>query len=136
MSETSNIPEGVRKVFDSYPDSVSHRLYKLRRWILEVADADERIGIIEESLKWGQPSYAPAVTKSGTAVRIDTHCAVEESCALYVHCGTSLVARWRDIYGGLAFDGNRAVIFDPAQPLPKAIVHHCIAMAFTYRLPA
>ncbi len=134
MSKAPDIPDEVRKVFDRHSAILSRRLYTLRDWVFEVASGDARIGSIEESLKWGQPSYVPAATKSGTAVRIDTHAAIKGSCALYVHCGTDLVARWRDIYEDLAYDGNRAVIFGSAQPLPKAVIQHCIAMAFTYRI--
>jgi hypothetical protein len=42
--------------FDSYPEHLQPRLIGLRTLILSVAQ-DSAIGIIEETLKWGDPSY-------------------------------------------------------------------------------
>jgi hypothetical protein len=61
------------------------------------------------------------------------------SYAMFVHCRTTLVSRFRDQYPGLfAFAGNRAVLFTQGQALPRDELRHCIAMALTYRtkLPA
>ena len=58
----------VTEKFDSYPDHIRDRLLYLRRLILEAASELEDIGEIEETLKWGEPSY---ITKPGSTIRID-----------------------------------------------------------------
>lgn len=61
----------VAKRFASYPASVQPKLAHLRRLIFFVAAQDERIGELEETLKWGVPAYLTSVSKSGTTIRID-----------------------------------------------------------------
>ncbi len=133
--EQALVADPVKAVFDSYSETVQERLMQLRSLVFEVAAHDSRIGLIEETLKWGQPSYLPSTTKSGTTVRIDANTKTDGNCALYVHCGTDLVTRWRELYGDLLhFEGNRAVIFESGKPLPTEAVKHIIAMALTYHL--
>ncbi len=129
------VADPVKAVFDIYPETIQDQLMQLRSLIFEIADDDDRIGPIEETLKWGQPSYLPSTTKSGTTIRIDANAKTAGHCALYVHCGTDLVSRWRELYGEiLQFSGNRAVIFEADKPLPIDTVKHIIAMALTYHL--
>lgn len=131
----AKVAEPVKTVFDSYSESVQDQLMQLRSLIFEVAADDDRIGPIEETLKWGQPSYLPSATKSGTTIRIDANAKTAGNCALYVHCGTDLVSRWRELYDELLeFEGNRAVIFETGKPIPIEAVKHIIAMALTYHL--
>ncbi|GAA0476059.1 DUF1801 domain-containing protein [Parasphingorhabdus litoris] len=131
----ANIPSQIQSVFDSYSETAQDRLKQLRSLIFEVAAHDDRIGPLEETLKWGQPSYLPSSSKSGTTIRIDANAKTAGNCALYVHCGTDLVARWRELYGEiLHFEGNRAVIFEADKPLPTEAVKHIMAMALTYHL--
>ena len=54
-------------------------------------------------------------------------------CELLVHCQTTLVARWREQYGGIfTFDGNRALHVKAGSDLPAEALTHCIAMALLY----
>ncbi|MEP2102747.1 MAG: DUF1801 domain-containing protein [Parasphingorhabdus sp.] len=131
----ADIPSQIQLVFDSYAKAAQDRLIQLRSLVFEVAAHDDRIGPLEETLKWGQPSYLPSATKSGTTIRIDANAKTSENCAIYVHCGTDLVGRWRELYDeSLHFEGNRAVIFDADKPLPVEPVKHIMAMALTYHL--
>jgi len=43
----------------------------LRRLIFETAAELEDVGLLEETLKSGQPSYLASPTKSGTTIRVD-----------------------------------------------------------------
>jgi hypothetical protein len=60
----------------------------LRRLILDTARTTDGAGRIEETLKWGQPSYLTPETKSGSTVRIDH--VDGKQYAIYFHCQTDL----------------------------------------------
>ncbi len=54
---------------------------------------------------------------------------------MLVHCQTRLADAFRETYPGvLEIEGNRAVIFRRGAPLPRAVIRHCAAMAFSYHL--
>jgi hypothetical protein len=123
----------VAAVLDTCPGAVRERLISLRDLIFETAAATPGVGRIEETLKWGQPSYLTPETKSGTTIRIDAVKNVPGRVAMYVHCQTSLIERFREIYpDDLIYEGNRAVLFDVDAPLPTEPLRHCIALALTY----
>src|SRR4051812_46514895 len=61
----------VAAVFNAYPKPLQAKLLALRRLILDTANATKGVGALEETLKWGQPSYLTAATKSGSTIRID-----------------------------------------------------------------
>ena len=125
----------VEAVFAGYPTAIRDRLLRLRRLIFETAQATEGVGPLTETLKWGQPSYLTAQSKSGTTVRIDAVTSEPGRYALYVHCQTNLIASFREMYpDALTCDGNRAVLFDQHQEVPEDTIGHCIALALTYHL--
>ena len=61
----------VDAVFAAYPKPLKAKLLALRRLILDTAKKTEGVGALEETLKWGQPSYLTTLTKSGSTIRID-----------------------------------------------------------------
>jgi len=123
----------VAAVFDAYPRPVRAKLLKLRRLIFDAAASTEGVGALEETLKWGQPSYLTPETKSRTTVRIDALKDGSGGAALYVHCQTNLVESFRARYPELRYEGNRAIVFAGEDDIPRDAVRHCIAMALTYR---
>lgn len=105
--------KSVAEVFESYPEPTRSRLYALRALIFDVAANTERVGEIKETLKWNQPSYLTAETKSGTTIRIDRVKDGSADHALYVHCQTSLIDMFRLTFGDIfRYEGTRAIIFD------------------------
>jgi hypothetical protein len=125
----------VGAVFGAYPKSLKAKLLALRRLILETAAATKGVGELQETLKWGQPSYLTAATKSGSTIRIDQVKAAANQYALYFHCQTDLVATFRELYPNeLTTDGNRAIIFNADDAVPEAALRHCVALALTYHL--
>jgi len=115
---------------ERHPEPVRGRLAALRRLILDTAAATPGVGEVEETLKWGQPSF---LSRVGSTIRIDAVKGAPERYGLYVHCQTDLVAQFREIYGErLTYEGKRALIFDAAEPLEEAMVGHCVALALTY----
>lgn len=125
----------VAAVFDLCPAEVRKRLLELRQLIFETAAATDGVGTIEETLKWGEPSYLTVGPKSGTTIRIDRHKSGDGRYALFVPCSTNLIETFRERYGArLTFEGNRAVVLDAADPLPTDELRHCIALALTYHV--
>jgi hypothetical protein len=125
----------VEAVFAAYPQLIQAPLEGLRETILETAEAISGIGPIEESLKWGQPSYRPARENIGTSVRIGPIADSEADYALYVHCQTNLIATFRKLYRDrLRYSGDRAIIFSAGEIPPLAPLKHFIALALTYHV--
>ena len=124
----------VAERFASYPSSVQPKLAHLRRLIFAVAAQDERIGELEETLKWGVPAYLTSVSKSGTTIRIDWEAKAPSYCGLYVNCRTSPVDTYRSLFPQLSFSGNRAVIFNVSDDLPENELKVCIRLALTYHI--
>ena len=122
----------VAAVFNAYPRALRAKLLALRRLIFDTAAGTEGVGALEETLKWGQPSYLTSETKSGSTIRIDS-LQGQDAYAVYFNCQTSLVDDFKALYGDrLRFAGNRSIIFDADDPLPAEELRHCIAMALTY----
>lgn len=125
----------VDAVFGTYPKPLKAKLLALRRLILDTAAATKGVGALEETLKWGQPSYLTAATKSGSTIRIDWVKASANQYAVYFHCQTDLVATFRELYPKqLTYSGNRAVIFNANDDIPEAALRHCLGLALTYHL--
>lgn len=123
----------VAKVFSGYAPSVRPKLLKLRELILSTAKRTPGVGALEETLKWGQPSYLTTETKSGSTIRLDAVLAQPGNYALYVHCQTTLVETFKEKFGSMfRYEGNRALIFSVADKIPEAALRECIALALTY----
>jgi len=129
---TGNSDPAVNAVFGAYPDPVKAKLLALRRLIFDTAKATKGVGALEEALKWGQPSYLTAESKSGSTIRIDQVKAEAGGYAVYFHCQTDLVETFRELYPQLRYSGNRAILLDAGEKMPEAALRHCIALALTY----
>jgi hypothetical protein len=131
---TGHAGPAVEAVFSAYPKPVKAKLLALRRLILDTARATKGVGVLEEALKWGQPSYLTSTSKSGSTVRIDQVKAEAGRYAVYFHCQTNLVETFRERYPELRYSANRAILLDAADKLPEAALRHCVALALTYHL--
>lgn len=131
---TGNAHAAVEAVFDAYPKPVKAGLRALRRLIFDTAKATDGVGALEETLKWGQPSYLTAETGSGSTIRIDHVKAQPGQYAVYFHCQTNLVETFRELYPELRYSSNRAILLDAADKLPEAELRHCVGLALTYHL--
>lgn len=115
--------------FDAYEGVLRERLLSLRRLILEVAQA-EQVGPLEETLKWGEPSFVTG-RNIGSTLRIDA--AGPDSYALYVNCRTSLMDTFRSLYpDAMTYIGDREIRFGVDDPLPEEALRRCIALTLTY----
>jgi hypothetical protein len=124
----------VDGVFDAYPRPVKTKLLALRRLILDTAKTTQGVGALEETLKWGQPSYLTSESKTGSTIRIDQVKAEAGQVAVYFHCQTNLVETFRELYPELNYSGNRAIVLDAADKLPEAELRHCVGLALTYHM--
>ena len=122
------VPALVAEVIDRYPAPIRDMLLALRTTILDVA-ASEDTGVIEETLKWGQPSY---LTKTGTTIRIDRDATHGGDVALYVNCKTTLVDEWRERFPDFSFGGTRSLHLGLNADLDDDRLKMCIADALTY----
>ena len=126
---------GVAATFKAYPPDVRARLMALRETIFEVAAATPGVGRLTETLKWGQPGYLTEETGSGTTVRIDQLKGDSGGYAIYFHCRSGLVGQFRELYPEtFAYEGERAILFDPRTNVPARELRHCIALALTHHL--
>lgn len=124
----STNPE-VEHVFDAYPVNIKPRMLELRDILLEAAS---EIGIdhLEETLKWGEPSY---LTKYGSTVRMDWKQKEPDQYAVYFQCTSRLVPTFRAIFEGVFyFEGNRAILFGLDDPVPAEELKQCFAAALQY----
>lgn len=124
----------VDAVFSAYPAPLKAKLLALRRLIFETARTTKGVGALQETLKWGQPSYLTPQTNSGSTIRIDRVKSAAGQYAVYFHCQTDLVETFRELYPTqLRFGGNRSILLDVKDALP-AELRHCVALALTYHL--
>lgn len=125
----------VARVFSNYPADVRRKLSVLRELIFATAKRTPGVGALEETLKWGQPSYLTTETKSGSTIRIDAIRSRPGSCAIYFHCQTTLVETFRKKFGPkFRYEGNRAWVFSRSEEIPTAELGECISLALTYHL--
>ena len=120
----------VESKFDDYPDLVKEKMIALRTLIIEVAQATDEITLLEETLKWGEPSF---ITPIGSTLRIDWKAKDPEQYALYFQCSSRLVSTFRIVFrNDLKFEGNRAIVLPLNGELPKNKLIPCIKAALTY----
>lgn len=124
----------VQKKFESYPDNIRPKIEYLRRVIIDVAATEQGVGELEETLKWGEPSYLTSASKSGTTIRIDWKPKYPEQYVLYVNCKTTLIDTFRTLFPELTYEGNRAILFNVHKAFPENEVRLCISMALKYHL--
>ncbi|MGO8911898.1 MAG: DUF1801 domain-containing protein [Bradyrhizobium sp.] len=125
----------VDAVFGAYPRPIKAKLLALRRLIFDTAKATKGVGRLEETLKWGQPSYLTPETGSGSTIRIDRIKSTANQYAVYFHCQTDLVATFRELYPTeFSYGGNRSIVLNAEDKVPEPALRHCLALALTYHL--
>ncbi len=120
----------VESKFRSYPAGIKAKLTNLRNLVLEVASEQESISELEETLKWGEPSY---LVKKGSTIRIDWKAKTPDHYAIYFKCTSKLVPTFKAVYGDLfQYEKNRAILFGLDDKVPKKELKQCIALALNY----
>jgi len=120
----------VAAIFQSYPKNIRTKLLQLRQLVFETAAETEGVGEVEETVKWGEPSYA---VKGGSTIRMDWKSKNPGHYAMYFHCKTRLIDTFKEVYGDqFDFEGNRAILFDVHNKVPVEALKHCISLSLTY----
>ena len=122
----------VAAVFAAYPKKFRTKLMFLRQLIFDTAVKTEGVGELEETLKWGEPSY---LAKKGSTIRIDWKPKTPNQYAIYFTCTSLLVPTFKKLYPTeFTYEGNRAIVFNLNDKIPIKKLQHCIEMALTYHI--
>lgn len=97
--------------------------------------ADNDLGVLDETLKWGQPAWRPKRPRTGSTLRMMWNAQTPDRLALFVDCKTDLAARMQTLYPDLPDnDGQRQLGIDLTAPLPVQAIGHLAQMTFRYHL--
>ena len=122
----------VQVKFNSYPKKIIKKLLFLRTIILEVAEEIEDLEELEETLKWGEPSY---LAKKGSTIRINWLVKNPNQYGIYFNCTSQLVPTFKAVFGAtFKYEKNRAIIFDLSEEVPTHELRQCIRTALTYHM--
>lgn len=120
----------VEAVFQNYPKEVYPKMRYLRQLILETAREIDGLNQLEETLKWGEPSY---IAKKGSTLRMDWKSSKPHQYAMYFKCTSKLVPTFKEIYGDtFIYEKNRAIVFKIDDEIPVYELKRCIAMTLSY----
>ena len=118
----------IENKIEAYPELAKAKFHEIRSLIFEVAE-NNRFDEIEETLKWGQPSY---LCKSGSTIRLDWQIKHPNSIEVFFNCRTILVETFKEIFGeSLMYEGNRIVLVPIDKETPQEL-EVCILMALNY----
>lgn len=120
----------VEQKFSTYPKEIVPKLAYLRQLVRETASEHEQIEELEETLKWGEPSF---LTKKGSTIRIDWKAKSPDQYAMYFKCTSKLVSTFRTVFGDtFTYEKNRAILFGLEEDIPVDELKKCIEMALRY----
>ena len=120
----------VTEKFENYPDNVRDKMRFLRELVIETAKEIEGVNILEETLKWDEPSF---LTKNGSTLRMDWEKKTPNQNQMYFKCTSRLVETFRLVFGDFfEYEKNRAIIFQLNQEIPVEELKKCIKATLTY----
>ena len=120
----------VAEKFSSYPAHIQPKMEHLRNLIIDTAQSIETIDQLEETLKWGEPSF---LTKHGSTIRIDWKSKTPEQYAIYFKCTSQLVPSFKVVFEDtFQYEGTRAIVFQLEENVPEEELKKCIAAGLTY----
>ena len=124
--------ENIQNSFNRFQPKTKSDLLRIRDMVLSVAKSNEMIGEVEETLKWGEPSYLTPATKSGSTLRLG-QTKTDLKPVLFVNCQTTLVDEIRELYPDtFRYEGTRGVVLKSAPETMKHELEHTIALVLTY----
>lgn len=104
-----NTNSKVLEKFNSYPDFVRDRMQYLRELVIETAEEIETVKVLEETLKWGEPSF---VTKYGSTLLMDWKEKTPNQYAMYFQCTSRLIDTFRVVFDQkFQFEGKKSNYF-------------------------
>ncbi len=131
MTKLKENPD-VKLKFENYPTKAKKKLKHLRELIIETANEIDNISELEETLKWGEPSY---LVNKGSTIRLDWKEKKPEQVAIYFKCTSKLVNTFKELYGDtFKYETTRAIVFSMDDDIPKTQLKECISLALRYHL--
>jgi hypothetical protein len=119
----------VESTISSYPKDIQPYIQYLRKLIREVADEQGNIKELEETLKWGEPSF---LVKKGSTIRIAWKEKTPDQYSIYFKCTSKLVETFKQLYPDFRYEKTRAIHFKRGEELAEKELKHCIQLALTY----
>jgi len=114
----------------NYPDSVRDNLLYLRKLVHDTAHEVTEITELEETLKWGEPSF---LTKNGSTLRMDWKQKTPDQYAMYFKCTSRLVETFKVVFADhFTYQKNRAIVFNLTQKVPAKELKQCIKATLLY----
>ncbi len=127
-----NAPTSLLSQIATWPAPAQHRLWACRALFHKVAE-QAKVGALDETLKWRQPSWRPIKPRTGSTLRMDWSSKSPDFLSVFVDCKTDLAARMQDIYPDLPVnDGQRHMAIALEAALPEQALAHLAEMTFTY----
>jgi len=124
------IDSRVQAVFDKYPVDYEVKMLRLRQLIIDTAEEMPEISELEETLKWGEPSY---ITNIGSTIRIDWKIKKPDQYAIYFKCTSKLVPTFKLMFKNkFNFENSRAIVFGIDDIVPEAELKQCIQAGLRY----
>lgn len=121
----------IPKLFKAFPDSARASAAILRALIMDTAENTSDVHSIEETIKWGAPSYLSPI---GSPIRISWSPRQPAIIGLFFICTTSLVGTFKVIYpDDFIYDKSRAILFPLNTRIHKQKTKHCIELALRYK---
>ena len=116
--------------FETYPVEIRPKLERLRDLVVETAAEAENVHEIEETLKWGEPSF---IAKKGSTIRMDWKEKKPDQYAIYFKCTSKLVPTFKEVFGNtFNYETTRAIVFGLEEEIPEAELKECIGLALEY----
>ncbi|QAU45109.1 DUF1801 domain-containing protein [Bradyrhizobium guangzhouense] len=128
------LPREVISAFGALPVPIGKRLLQVRDLIFAIAAADDNVGCLTETLKWGEPAYLTDETGSGSTIRLG-RLKDSDHAAILFNCKTTLVDTFRERFPDqFEYRQTRALLLPAAGKLPKQALSVCLSLALTYHL--
>jgi len=129
MTLNTDIQPIIKNVIEQYPKAAQEVFNQLHQCIYTAAQ-ELNINTIEETLKWGEPSF---LVKSGSTIRIDWKAKTPDHIYIFFNCKSLLVPTIRELYSDtLHTIDNRAIRLDLQGSIDKQALTHCFSMALNY----
>lgn len=114
----------------NYPDFVRDNMQFLRELVVETAKEIPELEKLEETLKWGEPSF---ITKNGSTLRMDWKKKSPDQYQMYFKCTSRLVETFKTVFDKtFEYENNRAIIFNLNQEVPVKELKQCIQATLMY----
>jgi hypothetical protein len=127
----SQMQTAIKSHIEKYPTRARETFHLLYHLVKSSSLGNLNQGLVEESLKWGEPSFR---TKYGSPIRIDWKEKSPDVICIYFNCNTILVDTFRLIFADeLTFEGKRAIVLNLNDELPMDVLEACIKTALEYK---